>query len=143
MGYAPPEELHKYHAVAGYNSRIEFIKPGWIEDVAEELRGCYALVHAARSDAAPRVLFEAMACGKPIVSTRTNGGMDYVRDGTTGFLCEIEDVEGLAGAMDRLLSNPDLACLFGQAGRRLLQHEFSEDAYVSSFLSMVKQVITA
>jgi glycosyltransferase involved in cell wall biosynthesis len=90
-----------------------------------------------------RVLFEAMACGKPIVSTKTNGGMDYVRDGATGFLCEIDDVEALAGAMDRLLSNPDLARLFGRAGRRLLQHEYSEDAYVSSFLSMVKQVITA
>jgi glycosyltransferase involved in cell wall biosynthesis len=143
MGYAPPEEAHKYHAMAGKSPRIEFIKPGWIEDVAEQVQGCYALVHAARSEAMGRVLFEAMACGKPIVSTKTNGGMDYVRDGATGFLCEIDDVEALAGAMDRLLSNPDLARLFGRAGRRLLQHEYSEDAYVSSFLSMVKQVITA
>jgi hypothetical protein len=45
--------------------------------------------------------------------------------------------------MDRLLSNPDLACLFGQAGLRLIEREYSEDAFVSSFMSMARQVIAA
>ena len=81
-------------------------RPGWIEEVGEQMRGCYAFVHAARSEAMGRVLLEAMACRKAVVSTRTNGGADYVVDGKTGILCEIDDVDGLAAAMDALLSDP-------------------------------------
>ncbi len=141
MGYAPERELESYKVLAQADSGVEFIRPGWIEDVAEQMRGCYALVHAARSDAAPRVLFEAMACRKPIVATRTSGGIDYVRDGQTGLLCKIEDVQDLAAKMDYLLSSPNVAAQMGQCGFERLQDEFSEEKYTRSFLTMVGEVV--
>ena len=140
LGYAPAVELDSYRKLAGGHPRIEFIKAGWIEDVGELMRGCYGFVHAARSEAMGRVLLEAMACRKPVVSTKTNGGLDYVVDGETGILCEIDDVEGLASAMNKLLTSPKLAEQMGNAGFEHLQKKFSEERFSESFISMVEQV---
>jgi glycosyltransferase involved in cell wall biosynthesis len=142
IGHASEGEVKRYKQLAEGNPRVEFIKPGWIEEVGEQLRGCYALVHPARSDAAPRVLFEAMACRKPIVATRTSGGIDYVQDGHTGLLCEIEDVQGLADKLDELLSNPERARQMGQAGFNQLQREFSEEKYISAFLGILESIVS-
>ena len=143
LGYAPEVELASYRELAGHSPRIEFIKAGWIEDVGEHMRGCYGFVHAARSEAMGRVLLEAMACRKPIASTKTNGGLDYVVDRKTGILCEIDDVESLASAMSSLLENPEAARRMGIAGFDHLQVHCSEDRFSEQFISMVQEVTGA
>ena len=142
MGYCPEKELGRYKELAGDDERIEFIKPGWIEDVGEQMRGCYALVNAARSEAMGRVHLEAMACGKPVVATRTNGGVDYIVDYYTGLLCEIENVEDLATKLDQLLSKQGIAEKMGQAGLERLKNKFSETQYVTAFQAMLDEVIS-
>jgi len=141
LGYAPEDELASYRALASPGSRIEFVRPGWIEDVGEQMRGCYGLVHAARSEAMGRVLLEAMASRKPIVSTRTNGALDYIVDGKTGILCEIDDVNALAGAMDRLLADSEAARQMGNAGFDHLREHSSEEKYAERFIAMVEEVV--
>lgn len=141
MGFAPAEELMAYKQLAHGQPRIEFVDPGWIEDVGEQMSGCYAFVSAARSEAQGRVLFEAMACRKPVVATRTNGALEYIQDGRTGLLCEIDDPEDLARTLDSLLSAPGLAAQMGQAGFERLRAEFSPGRYAESLLSMLEDVI--
>ena len=141
MGYCSEREIIQYKRLANDNPRVEFIPPGWIEDVGEHMRGCYALVNAARTEAMGRVHLEAMACGKPVVATRTNGGLEWVNDGRTGLLCPIEDVDGLARQLDYLLSNPGMAAEMGRAGLRLVHDKFSEEAYINSFLAMVEEIL--
>jgi glycosyltransferase involved in cell wall biosynthesis len=141
MGYCPEPELGKYKALARNNPRIEFVAPGWIEDVGEQMRECYALINAARTEAMGKVHLEAMACAKPIIATRTNGGIACIEDGRTGLLCPIDDVDGLARQLDYLLSNPGLAAEMGRAGLRRVQQEFSEEAYIRSFLAMAEDVV--
>jgi glycosyltransferase involved in cell wall biosynthesis len=140
LGYAPANELDSYRKLAGHHPRIEFVRPGWIEEVGEQMRGCYALVHAARSEAMGRVLLEAMACQKAVVSTRTNGGADYIVDGKTGILCEIDDVDGLASAMDTLVTDRELARSMGRAGFQHLSQECSQERFAELFASMVNDV---
>jgi glycogen(starch) synthase len=53
-------------------------------------------------DGFPNVILEAMACGVPVVATRTAGIPTLVRDEETGFLFEPGDVETMAGYIDRL-----------------------------------------
>jgi glycosyltransferase involved in cell wall biosynthesis len=143
IGYAPPDEVESYRLLAEHHPRIEFVKAGWIEDVGELMRGCYAFVHAARSEAMGRVLLEAMACRKPVVATRTNGALDYVVDGKTGLLCDIDDVDGLASAMRRILQDPALAEQMGRAGYEHLQLESSEGRFAERFIAMVTSVAGA
>jgi len=141
MGYSPKPELMRYEHLVNKNPRVHFIPPGWIEDVGEQMRGCYALVNAARSEAMGKVHLEAMACAKPLVATRTNGGITCIEEGRTGLLSDINDVAALAENLDYLLSNPSLAASMGEAGRERLRGNFSEEMYVHSLLSMLEEVV--
>jgi glycosyltransferase involved in cell wall biosynthesis len=140
LGYAPPGELDSYQALGRHHPRIEFVRPGWIEHVGEEMRGCYAFVHAARSEAMGRVLLEAMACRKAVVATRTNGAVDYVVEGETGLLCEIDDVNGLASAMETVLADRELARRLGNAGFEHLTRVSSGERFAERFTSMIYDV---
>ena len=141
MGYCPAREMVRYRKLAGNEERIKFLAPGWIEDVGEQMRGCYALVNAARSEEMGRVMLEAMSCRKPIVTTRTNGANECVEDGKTGLLCNVADMEDLAKKLDLLLEAPVLAKLMGQAGYERLQRRFSEDNYKKGFTVMLQSVL--
>lgn len=141
MGYCPPAELQRFRDLAGEDPRIWFVEPGWIEEVGEQMRKCYALVIASHFEAGGRVLFEAMACRKPVVATKTNGPLDYVQDGRTGLLCEIGDVNDLAAKLDRLAADPGLARTLGQAGSEWLMREFTEERYLKRYLAMLGAVV--
>lgn len=141
MGHFEGAEKEICQRLVGEHPRIEFVSPGWIEDVGAQMRGCYALVCASRREAQGRVIFEAMACKKPIVASRTHGAMDYVRDGKTGLICEVGSWHDLAAKLDIILSNPQMAQQMGEAGHRLVEEELSECAYINSFVSMVREVV--
>jgi glycosyltransferase involved in cell wall biosynthesis len=141
MGYCPQRDLAKYRAMAAGHPRIIFVEPGWIEDVGEQMRGCYALVNAARSEAMGRVHVEAMACAKPIIATRTNGALECVEDGQTGDLCAIGDIADLAAKLDKLLSNPSRAAQMGNAGKMRMHEIFSEAKCVEAYHTMFEEVI--
>lgn len=68
---------------------------------------------------------EASASGLPILATSTGGIVDLVEDGTTGILVPPGDVDALAWALARLVSNPILRRQMGQAGRRKVETELS------------------
>ena len=50
------------------------------------IANCSVVALASRTDAAPRVLFEAMAAGKPMVASRVGGIPYYVQDGVNELL---------------------------------------------------------
>jgi D-inositol-3-phosphate glycosyltransferase len=62
------------------------------------------------------VALEAMACGIPVVASRVGGLQTTVRDGVTGLLVPDHDPVALAGALDRLLGDPDLRFRLGREG---------------------------
>lgn len=140
MGYCPEPELRAFREMAKGDPRIQFIPPGWIEDVGEQMRRCYAFVNASHFEAGGRVNMEAMACAKPVIATRTNGPSDYLQDGRNGLLCAIKDARDLAEKMERLAGDPDLARRLGLAGFDLLSREFTEQRYLERFLAMLEAV---
>ena len=140
MGFCHENELARFRELARDHPRISFVRPGWIEEVGEQMRGCLALVNASRTDAMPRVHFEAMACAKPIVATRTNGASEAIVHGETGLLCAIDDVGDLASRLDELVSDSARSIRMGEAGRARLQSLFSEEHYAASFRRMVEEV---
>ena len=74
---------------------------GWIgsAEVKTELDGARALVLPSFAEGLPVVLMEAMALGRPVISTLVAGIPELVRDGQEGWLVPAGDVEALVGAM--------------------------------------------
>jgi glycosyltransferase involved in cell wall biosynthesis len=81
----------------------------------------------------PVSLMEAQASGIPVVSTHHSGIPELVLDGTTGWLTDEGDVEGLAIAIERLAQNPEQAQRFAHAGRTQVRQEFDRDRQTRRF----------
>jgi glycosyltransferase involved in cell wall biosynthesis len=86
------------------------------------------------------VAYEAMACGKPVVITRTRGQCDIVREEETGLYVPTGDAETLAGAVNRLLSDPTLARSLGENALRVVEQGLNLDTYLASMVDLVRKV---
>ncbi len=75
---------------------------------------------------------EAAACGLPVVTGRSGGAPETVREGETGFVVEPGDVAGLAGRLRELLEDPDRARRMGERGRAHVAERFGSDRVRSS-----------
>jgi glycosyltransferase involved in cell wall biosynthesis len=86
------------------------------------------------------VLLEAMNHGTPVVASRIGGIPDIVEDGVSGLLVPPADVDALAAAVRRVLSDPALARRLGEGGRRRLHERFSWRAIVQRWLDLYASV---
>ncbi len=78
------------------------------------------------------VLIEASACQTPIIGTRIGGLPFAVLDNTTGLLVEPGDVNALAGAIDRILTDSELATSLGVNGHHRVKEHFMRSASVEA-----------
>jgi L-malate glycosyltransferase len=86
------------------------------------------------------VALEAMACGVPVVATRTGGIPEVVEDGASGYLAAVGDVEAMADAALSLLQDPDRWQRFSEAARRGAER-FSADRVVAQYESYYSEVL--
>lgn len=100
------------------------------DDVRRLTQDCDVAVLACRAtpdgdfDGIPVALMEAMATGRPVVSTRLAGIPELVRDGETGLLVTPERPDLVADALRRLAEDPPLRARLGLAGRRAVEDGF-------------------
>ncbi len=73
------------------------------------------------------VLIEAMAAGVPIVATYAPGIRDVIRDGQTGLLVPVGDVDALAAAIDQLASDASLRQRLIENGREAVHRRYTWD----------------
>lgn len=78
----------------------------------------------------PRVLMEAAAMGRPIVTTEVRGCRDVVRHEVSGLLVPPRDGRSLASAIARLLDDPDAAAALGARAAETARGQFDERIYL-------------
>ena len=87
----------------GVNGAVLFAGPRPHEEIPAWMSACDVFVLPSLSEGTPTVLPEAMACGKPIVSTNVGGIPGVVKDGEVGYLVRPKDTAALADASLRAL----------------------------------------
>ncbi len=87
-------------------------------------------------------LLEAMACGKPVVSTRVGAVPELIDDGENGLLVNWNDPEALASAILKLLNDPSSAKRMGEAGRAKATNLFSLDVIVGRYLDSYRRAVS-
>jgi glycosyltransferase involved in cell wall biosynthesis len=124
-------EIEAAIAADGLGDRVRIT--GWISSaqVKAELLAARALVLPSFAEGLPVVIMEAMALGRPVISTFIAGIPELVRPGTEGWLVPAGDVDALAAAMlDCLQASPDRLQALGLAAhaRVLGRHQVDTQA---------------
>lgn len=76
----------------------------------------------------PKVLLEAAASGRALVTNDVPGCREVVQHGVNGLLVPAKDVAALADAIEVLLRDPEMRARMGAAGRRIVLEEFTQEA---------------
>lgn len=147
------ENVHGKSADDAYKGRIlaaqqsdpilreRLVYLGFRPDAERVIAAADVVVCSSHFESYGMVNVEAMASGKPVVSTRKGGPSETVDDGETGFLVDPGDAEGLAKRVILLLNDPDLRQRMGADGRARVERLFSAGTMAAQFDAALKNLL--
>lgn len=139
-GYA--EHMRKEAGKLGIGDKLIFT--GWIE--REEIKYTYAcadivLVPSVCLDAFPRIVLEAMACGRTVIGTCYGGAPEIIVDGVTGYVVNPLNFKEMAEKILTVLGDRHKKELFGRAGYERVKSDFNSDKKIKSILACYHDLI--
>jgi len=113
---------------------------GYRSDIALLFSQAHIVVLPSYREGLPKVLVEAAACGRAVITTDMPGCRDAIESDVTGVLVSARDAKALADAIERLVDDVSLRQKMGRAGRKLAEREFSIDKVVSAHLDIYREL---
>lgn len=104
------------------NGDIEYL--GRLSDVRPAIAASHVYVLPSYREGTPRTVLEAMAMGRPIITTNAPGCRQTVQDGDNGYLIPVKSAEALAQAMLKFVENPQLLAPMGKRSRQIAEEKF-------------------
>jgi L-malate glycosyltransferase len=128
------EDLTNLARELGVIENVHFI--GRCEMIAELLAVSFACVLCSYAEGFSNSILEYMAAGKPVVATDVGGAREAIVEGVNGFLVDSDDDESMANGLIDLLQNEKKAREFGEAGRRMVEENFSVAAQLERTIEL-------
>ncbi|KRA18282.1 glycosyltransferase family 4 protein [Pseudomonas sp. Root569] len=101
---------------------LEFL--GRLQDVRPAIADSSVYVLPSYREGTPRTVLEAMAMGRPVITTDAPGCRETVADGENGFLIPVKDVERLTSAMLKFINSSELISSMGKKSRTLAELKY-------------------
>ena len=116
--YIAEEELFSRHD----EGIVEYL--GVLRDVRPAIANCSVYVLPSYAEGTPRSVLEAMAMGRPIITSDAPGCRETVIDGSNGFLVPVGNAEALAEAMERFCLDSSLCGQMGPVSRLMAEDKY-------------------
>ncbi len=119
-----PSAIEKKEVEAWVNEgTIEYL--GETDDVRPYLAACSVYVLPSYREGTPRSVLEAMAVGRPVITTNVPGCRETVEEGVNGFLVPAKDSVALADAMEKFILNPEMILEMGRKSREIAVQKYN------------------
>lgn len=132
------DSLRRQVADLGLGGRVAL--PGWQADVASLFAAADLFVCPSRIEPLGNVVIEAWAHQVPVVAASAKGPKALITDGENGLLFPIDDDDGLANAIKRVLKDRKLASRLASAGHVEFEARFSESIVVDQYLELFRRL---
>jgi len=114
---------------------------GHVADIRNVWKDAHIAVLASRREGLPMSLLEAAACGRPIVASDVPGCRQVARSGFNAFLVPPADAAALADAIAKLSCDKELRHKFGEAGRKMVESEYSAKRIGSEIVALYRRLL--
>lgn len=143
VGTGSDEEALK-NSASILGNRVHFLGNLSDKDLKSAFSDCdvFVLPSIEKSEAFGIVQLEAMIYGKPVINTDLKTSVPYVSiDGQTGITVRTGDVQELADAMNKLISDDDLRSLYGGNAAKRVLSAFEKDAVMKNVYNQLKKLM--
>jgi glycosyltransferase involved in cell wall biosynthesis len=123
----------------GLSARVRFL--GWRTDRRALLEAADICVLPSRYEPFGTVIVEAWSMQRPLVATLADGARQYVRDGSDGLLCPIDDVAALADRIAHLVDDPSLRAQLAANGYDSYRRTFQRDVVIARLIETYRRVV--
>jgi glycosyltransferase involved in cell wall biosynthesis len=137
----PPVPFWARAQELGVRQLIRWIPRPSHSELIQLYQGAQSFALSSDEEGFGLVLVEAMACGVPVVSTRSGGPEGIISDGQDGFLVDIEDAAALADRLRRLATDATLNRRMGAAARNTAESRFSEAVTGQAYLDAYDRLL--
>jgi glycosyltransferase involved in cell wall biosynthesis len=120
-GFGPDAVTPKALEQASGDS-VEYL--GALDDIRDALASAHVFVYPSYSEGMPRTVLEALASGRPVITTDAPGCRETVDDKVSGCLVPVRDPKALAAAMESFINRPELIAPVGRAARLKAERRF-------------------
>jgi glycosyltransferase involved in cell wall biosynthesis len=138
---ASVDELRHLAAKLGIADRVGFT--GVISEPAAAMRALDVLVHTSTEpEPFGRVIVEAMACGKPVITTGLGGANEIISLGEFALTIDPQQPEMLASAISKLVSDPALRQQMGSNGLSTANSHFGRERLARELPAVYEEVLS-
>ena len=122
------QEIRDKVATLQLENAVDFV--GYVENqrLAEEMHQARVVSLFSHEETLPTVIAQALAMGKPVVTSRVGGVADMITDGENGFMVDPGDEQSFAARLSTLLDSPELCLKMGAEGRKIALQRFTPAA---------------
>jgi glycosyltransferase involved in cell wall biosynthesis len=117
------------------------LMPGFRKDIPAVLAAMDIFAFPSRAEAFGLVLIEAMAAGKPVVSTNCDGVLDIVEHGHNGLLFTLGQTDQFINAVKTLIDDPALRQRLAQQGRATVEQKFSRRQFSHQLVQLYEKCL--
>jgi glycosyltransferase involved in cell wall biosynthesis len=136
-----PMEAELRNMVKRLNIEHAFKFLGIVPSVPEVMNQCDIFVRPSLTEGMPLTILEAMACGLPVIASKIPGSSEVVKDGETGILVEVGNVEKLSNAIIRLLEDENYAEKIRTRAYEFVKKHYSWDRIAEEYLKTYSDVL--
>lgn len=115
---------------------------GYRRDVERMFAMADIVVLTSLWEGLPRVLVQAAAAGRPVVTFACDGAREVVHEGVNGHVVPMRDVSAVGGALNTLVHNEALRHSMGAAGRTLVNESWRVEAMVTQIDTLYRRLLT-
>lgn len=135
------ERFTKEVAERGLDGIVVYHGEKFGEEKERYLEEADVFVFPADNECFSLVLLEAMSHSLPVVTTDEGGIPDIVEDGVNGLICQKRNPESLADCIAKLLEDKDLRQSMGEAGRKRLMGNFTQDHFEKRLIECLQEYV--
>jgi glycosyltransferase involved in cell wall biosynthesis len=140
-GHGPLKpELEQLVDALNLQTQVKFLGMMTRDELRDLITQSHALVSSSTVETFGVTVAEAMACGRPVVSTRSGGPEDFVTE-RSGILLPPRDLDALAAALEKMVA--DYPQFDPPAVREDCVSRFSEDVYVARLEDVYRQALSS